>query len=147
MTVSRGWESWDDRVAFSNSNSIVSIVTSLSRVPYVHLCDLYHVYSMYIHGFSLDVSLVLVGNRILSYRSHVPSKSVLWVVTSFLRVAPWHFIALVKPLRILARPATSVSLCQPAAMARTVRLSTRLQPDVTPLAADPDIVFEFEGVD
>jgi hypothetical protein len=36
-------------------------------MPYVHLCNLY---SMYIHGFSLEVSLVLVpdlvGNRILS---------------------------------------------------------------------------------
>jgi hypothetical protein len=32
-------------------------------------------------------------------------------------------------------------------MARTVKLSTRFQPDVTPLVADPDIVFEFEGVD
>jgi hypothetical protein len=40
-----------------------------------------------------------------------------------------------------------VSLCQPAAMARTVGLSTRSQQDVTPLAADPDIVFEFKGVD
>jgi hypothetical protein len=32
-------------------------------------------------------------------------------------------------------------------MARTVRLSTRLQSDVTPLAADPDIVLKFEGAD
>jgi hypothetical protein len=58
-------------------------------------------------------------------------------------------IALVSPPRILAHPITSVSLCQPAAMARTVNLSTGFQPDVTPLVADPraDIVFELEGVD
>jgi hypothetical protein len=56
-------------------------------------------------------------------------------------------IALISPPRILAQPITSVSLCQPAKMARTVRLSTGFQPDVTPLAADPDIVCELEGVD
>ena len=38
---------------------------------------------------------------------------------------------------------TSVSLCQPVAMSKSTRLLTRLQPDVTPLATDPDIVFEL----
>jgi hypothetical protein len=60
MTVSHGWESWDDQVAFSNLIFIVSIVRSLSRVPCVHLCNLYHVYFMDTHGFSLDMSHVLV---------------------------------------------------------------------------------------
>jgi hypothetical protein len=109
---------------------------------------------MYIHGFSLDCASDLVGNRILSNRSHVPRKSVaigcnrslVWgvaVVTSFLRVAPGgtstSCIALISPPRILARPATSVSFVLTGRDGK--------QPDATPLTAAPDIVFEFEGVD
>jgi hypothetical protein len=35
----------------------------------------------------------------------------------------------------------------PTAVTRTVRLSTKSQTGTTPLAADPEIVLEFEGVD
>lgn len=49
--------------------------------------------------------------------------------------------------RILPRPATSASLRPPTAMTRAVKLPTRMQSGATPLAADPEIVLKFEGVD
>jgi hypothetical protein len=93
---------------------------------------------------STRLSLVLVpdlvGNRILSNRSHVPSKSGVAVVTRC--HAPWHF---------------HVVHCTCFATTHTraprhfrVFVPTRRdgkQPDATPLTADPDIVFVFGGVD
>jgi hypothetical protein len=49
--------------------------------------------------------------------------------------------------RMHARPTTSVSLRPPAAATRTVGLSTKSQTGTTPLAVDPVLVLEFEGVD
>ncbi len=49
--------------------------------------------------------------------------------------------------RILARPATSASLRPPTAVTRTVRLPTKSQTGTISLAADPEIILEFEGVD
>lgn len=63
------------------------------------------------------------------------------------RMAPISRIGPVSTPRIYARPATSVSLRPPTAVTRTVRLSTKSQTGTIPLAADPEIVLEFEGVD
>ena len=56
-------------------------------------------------------------------------------------------IAPVLTPRILPRPATSASLRPPTAMTRTGRHPTKFQASATPLAADPEFVLEFEGVD
>jgi hypothetical protein len=53
----------------------------------------------------------------------------------------------VSTLRMHTRPATSVSLRPPTTATRTVRLSTKSKSGTIPLAADPEIVLEFEGVD
>ena len=63
------------------------------------------------------------------------------------RMASTSRIGPVSTLRMHTRPATSVSLRPPTAAARTVRLSTKLQTGTTPLAADPEIVLGFDGVD
>jgi hypothetical protein len=61
-------------------------------------------------------------------------------VASTLRNAP------VSIPHIHARPATSASLRPPTAITRTVKLLTKVQAGAMPLAADPEIVLEFEGV-
>jgi len=63
------------------------------------------------------------------------------------RMAPTSRIGSVSTSRMHARPATSVSLRPPTAVARAVRLSTKSQTDAKPLVADPEIVLEFEGVE
>lgn len=49
--------------------------------------------------------------------------------------------------RILARPATSVSLRLPTRTTRAAELRTKMQTGVTPLVADPMIGFQFEDMD
>lgn len=62
------------------------------------------------------------------------------------RMASTSLIGPVSTLRVHARPATSVSLRPPTAIARTVGNFTKSQPGTRPLVADPQIVLEFEGV-
>jgi hypothetical protein len=53
----------------------------------------------------------------------------------------------VSATRILARPATSTSLRLPPAVTKTVKVTKKLQTGAMPSAADPEIVFEFGGMD
>ncbi len=63
------------------------------------------------------------------------------------RMASTSRIGPVSTARLQARPATSVSLRPPTVVTRTVRPSTKSQMGTAPLAADPEIVLELEGLD
>lgn len=49
--------------------------------------------------------------------------------------------------RVLARPATSVSMRPPTVTTRTAKPRTKMQTGITPLVADPVVAFQFEDMD
>jgi hypothetical protein len=110
-------------------------IANARKQPTVHLSSK--------RGQAARAAPTLMAGPTISPQISLPTRP----ATATGRMASTSRIGPVPTPRMHARTATSVSLRPPIAVTRTVKLSTKSQTGTTPLAADPEIVLEFEGVD